>query len=113
MQIVDKFSPEVVNGIEGLQIEQFRFEQAKEILHDCVVQTVALATHALAYVIVGQQLLVEFVLVLPALIGVQDRICPRRQNGDRLFNHRGDHGKDWTIRDGVSHQIGRVQIEDR
>ena len=85
MKIIDKFSLEMVDRIKGLQVEQFRFEQAEEILHDCVVQTVALATHALADVVVNQQPLVVLVLVLPALIGVQDRFCPRGQNGDRLF----------------------------
>ena len=113
MKIVDEFSLEVVNGIEGLQIEQFRFEQAKEIFHNSIVQTVAFTAHALADVVISQQPLVELVLVLPTLIGVQDRFCPRGQNGNRLFYHGGDHGKDGAIRDGVSYQIGRVQIKNR
>ena len=80
MQIVDEFILEVVDGIEGMQIEQFRFEQAEEILHNSIVQTVALTTHALADVVAGQKPLVVLVLILPALIGVQDRFCPRGQN---------------------------------
>lgn len=51
--IVDELRLEVIDGIERLQVEQFRFEQAEEILNNSVVQTVALTAHTLADVVVG------------------------------------------------------------
>lgn len=58
----------MLNRMKILQIEQFAFEQAKEILDDGTVQTVAFSAHALNNTIVGQCLLMLFVLILPALI---------------------------------------------
>ena len=113
MEIVDKLSFEVLDGIDGLQIKQFGLKLTEEVLHDCVIQAVALAAHALADIVIGQQMLVVLLLVLPSMIGMHYGFCPRGKNGDGFLNHGGNHGEDGTVGDHVSHQIGRMKIENR
>ena len=48
IQIVDQLLLEVLHGLKILQIQQLTFEQSKEILNHSIVQTVALAAHALS-----------------------------------------------------------------
>ena len=68
VKIVDKFTLKVVHRLKFLQIKEFAFEQAKEILYHSIVQTVTLSTHALPDALVFEHGLVSFVLVLPALV---------------------------------------------
>ena len=42
VQIVQQFPLEVLHRFKFLQIQQFAFEQAKEIFHDSIIQAVAL-----------------------------------------------------------------------
>ena len=72
VQISDQFSLEVFHGFKILQIQQLTLDQPKEILNHGVVQTVALAAHALADALLPEHPLVLLALVLPALVGVQD-----------------------------------------
>ena len=51
----------------------------KEALHCGVVVAVSLAAHALGNMILRQYLAVLLVLVVPALVGVQDQIVLLRQ----------------------------------
>ena len=68
IQIVDQLLLEVLHGLKILQIQQLTFEQSKEILNHSIVQTVALAAHALSDSLVTEHPLVLLVLVLPALV---------------------------------------------
>ena len=68
VQIVDQFLFEMLHRLKILQIQQFAFEQSKEILDHSVIQAVALPTHALADALLPEHPLVLLVLVLPALI---------------------------------------------
>ena len=58
----------MLNRMKILQMKQFALEQGKEILNDGIVQTVTFSAHALNNTIVGQCLLILFMLILSALI---------------------------------------------
>ena len=68
IQVSNQFNFEVFQRIEFLQIQQLTLQQAKEVFHDSIIQTVTFAAHALPDAIVFQQLLVMFMLILSALI---------------------------------------------
>ena len=91
IQIVYQFLFEVCHRIEILKIEQFALQQAKEIFYYSIIQTVALSAHALNDTVIRQLLLIMLVLVLPALIGVQNWSCPRGQPARSLIDHIHDH----------------------
>ena len=91
IQIGDQFLLEVLHGLEFLKIEQFTLEQAEEVFDHGIIQTVALSAHTLNDAIVGEFLLVISVLVLPALIGVQNGGCPRGQPTRSTFDHIHNH----------------------
>ena len=74
IEIGDEFSLEVANRFKILKIEQFTLEMAKEILHDCVIQTVGLSAHALANTFLFEHSLVLLVLVVPTLIGMKNEL---------------------------------------
>lgn len=63
-QIINQFSHKVFHGIKFLQVEQFAFEQAKNDLHESIVQTVLFPAYALSDI-----LLLEHPLVL-ACVGI-------------------------------------------
>ena len=77
IQIGDEFLLEVFHGIEVLKIEQFTLQKSEEIFYHSIIQTIPLSAHTLDDTVIGQRLLVLLVLVLPALIGVQNGSCPR------------------------------------
>lgn len=56
--------------MEFLQVEQPAFEQAKENFCYSIIQAVAFAAHTLPDAFLAKHLLVLFVLVLPALVGI-------------------------------------------
>ena len=63
-----KFLLEVFHCVKRLQIQQLTFDKPEEIFYHSVVQTVSLATHALAAPLLSEHLLILLVLVLPALV---------------------------------------------
>ncbi len=75
IQIEYQFLLEVFHRIEILKIEQFALEQTKEVFDYGIIQTVALSAHALNDTVIRQLSLILFVLVLPALIRMQDGSC--------------------------------------
>ena len=77
IQIGYQFLFEVCHRIEILEIEQLALQQTEEIFYYGIIQTVTLSAHALNDTGIRQLLLVMLVLVLPALIGVQNGSCPR------------------------------------
>ena len=87
IQVGDEFLLEVFHRAEVLKIEQFTLQQSEEIFYHSIIQTVALPAHALNDTVIGQRLLVMLVLVLPALIGVQNGSCPRGQPAHGIIEH--------------------------
>ena len=72
VQIVQQFPLEVLHRSKFLQIQQFAFEQAKEIFHDSIIQTVAFSAHTLSNAFLTKQTLVLLMLILPTLVGMKD-----------------------------------------
>ena len=65
---------EVIHRLELLQIQKFTFKQTEEVFHDRIVRAVTLPAHALPYAFLTKHPPVLFVLVLPALVGMKNRI---------------------------------------
>ena len=100
------------HGAKLLQIQQLTFEQPEEIFYHSIVQTVSLAAHALANTFLPEHLLVLFVLVLPALVRMENQVCFGRDLCKRLVQHGGYHAEYRMIRYGVTDQIAASQIKD-
>ena len=91
IQVGDEFLLEMFHRVEVVKIEQFTLQQSEEIFYHSIIQTVALPAHALNDTVIGQRLLVMLVLVLSALIGVQNGSCPRGQPARSIIEHIHDH----------------------
>ena len=63
------------HGLKFLQVQQFALEQSKEIFYHSIVQTVSLAAHALPDAFLSEHPLILFMLVLPALIRMENEVC--------------------------------------
>ena len=91
IQIGNQFLFEVFHGIEILEIEQFALQQTEEVFDHSIIQAVTFPAHALDHSIIGQFLLVMLVLILPALIRMKNRCCPRGQLACGAIEHVHDH----------------------
>ena len=100
------------HGAKLLQIQQLTFEQPEEIFYHSIVQTVSLAAHALADALLAEHPLIPPVLILPALIRMENQVCSGRDLCKRLVQHGGYHAEYRTIRYGVTDQIAAAQIKD-
>ena len=112
IQICNEFQFEVFHGLKFLQVQQFALEQPEEVFYHRIVQTVSLAAHTLANTFLPEHLLVLFVLVLPALIGMENEVCSIRNFCKCLVQHGRHHAEHRTIRYGVTDQIAAAQIKD-
>ena len=63
------------HGAELLQIQQLTFEQPEEIFYHSIVQTVPFPAHALLDAFLSEHPLILFILVLPALIRMENEVC--------------------------------------
>ena len=113
VQIVDNLLFEVLHRMEFLQVEQLAFEQVKEIFCYSIIQAIAFAAHALPDAFLAKHLRVLFVLVLPALVGMQDQLTSIRDLFKNLFHHSRYHTQNRPFRDGIADQIPVVQIKGR
>ena len=91
IQVGEKFLLEVFHRIEVLKIEQFALQKPEEVFHHSIIQTVTFSAHTLNDTVIGQPSLILFMLVLPPLIRVQKRSCPRGQPTRGAINHIRDH----------------------
>ena len=85
------------HGLKFLQIQQFALEQSKKVFYHGIVQTVSLSAHALVGCLFAQHLLISLVLVLPALVRMENEVRTIRnllksrvQHGDDHAQHRTD-----------------------
>ena len=113
IQIFCQLLLEVIHGLKLLQIQQLAFKQTKEILNYGVIQTVTFSAHTLPDALLPQHLPVQFVLVLPALIGMKDQIRPIWNLCKSLGEHGCHRAQQGTIRNRITDQIAAVQIENR
>ena len=112
IQIGKKFLLEVLHGLERLQVKQFTLEQTKKVPHHGIVQTVAFATHALPDALTFEHALVLLVLVLPALVRVENQLRSVWYGFKSLVQHRSYHTQNGPLGDRIAHQIAVVQIQD-
>ena len=78
IQICNEFLLEVLHGTEFLQIQQFTFEQPEEVFYHRIVQTVSFPAHALPDALFAEHPLVLPVLVLPALVRIENILEKRK-----------------------------------
>ena len=78
IQICNKLLFEVLHGTEFLQIQQLTFEQPEEVFYYSIVQTVSFSAHALPDALFAEHPLVLPVLVLPALVRMENQVCSIR-----------------------------------
>lgn len=98
--------------IKFFQIEEFTLQQTEEILNHSIIKAIALAAHALANALRFQHLLVLLVLVLPALVGMEDEIGTARYGFKGVFQHLRHHGQHGTVIDCVADNVAAIQIEN-
>ena len=91
IQIVNQFLFEVCHRIEILEIEQLALQQTEEIFYYGIIQTVTLSAHALNDTVILQLLLLLLVLVMPALVRMQNRSCPGGQPARGVIDHVHNH----------------------
>ena len=108
VEVVNELLLEVLHGMEFLQIEQFTFEKAEEVFCHCVVQTVALPSHALPDALAFQHPLILLVLVLPSLVRVENQSCSIRNRLKGLGEHRRHQAQDRLLGEDVADQIAVV-----
>ena len=75
IQICNEFLLEVFHGLKFLQVQQFALEQPKEIFYHSIIQTISLSAHALPDAFLSEHPLILFMLVLPALIRMENEVC--------------------------------------
>ena len=78
----------MIDRFKLLQIQKLALKMTKEALHCSIVIAVTFAAHALRDAILCQHLAVLLMLVVPALVGVQDQIVLLRQYFQCLFQQR-------------------------
>ena len=113
VKIFDELLFEVFHRIKFLQIEQFTFEQAKEVFYYSIVQTITFPAHALPDTFLMKHPLLLFMLVLPALIGMKDQVGSIRYFLKGLFQHSRYHVQNGPVRERIADQIATVQVENR
>ena len=113
IQESSQFQLKMFRGLEFLQIQQLAFKQAKEMFYSRIVQAVAFAAHALPNTLLTKYTLVRFMLVLPALVRVEDQPRSIRYRLKSLVQHGSDHIRNRPAKDGITDQITAVQIQDR
>ena len=72
IQICNEFLLKVFHGLKFLQVQQFALERPKEIFYHSIVQTVPFPAHALLDAFLSEHPLILFMLVLPALVGLDE-----------------------------------------
>ena len=76
-----------LNAFKSLQVEKLGFQRTKETFHCGIVQTVPFARHALFNPELGQFMAVLGVLVMPALVRVDDQLWLALQTLESLIQH--------------------------
>ena len=86
--------------------------EESQIFYHSIVQAVSFSTHALPDTFLTKHPLILLVLILPALVRMENRVCSGRDLCKRLVQHGGYHAEYRTIRYGVTDQIAAAQIKD-
>ena len=81
------------HGSKFLQIQQLALEQPKEIFYHGIVQTVSLAAHALPDALLPQHPLILLMLILPALVRMENEVRAIRDLFKCLVQHGRHHAQ--------------------
>lgn len=76
---------------------ELRLENTKEVFNDAVVITVTLSGHALPDTFVLEHPLIDFHLILPALIRMKDQLTIVRDLLKCILEHFGDLMEIWSL----------------
>ena len=87
----------MLHRFELLQIQQLAFEHSKEVFDHSIVKTISFAAHALSDALPAKHLLILLVLVLPALVGMENEIRGIRNLFKRLVQHGCYHAQHRTL----------------
>ena len=82
------------------------------IIYHGIVQTVAFPAHALPDAFLSEHPLILFMLVLPALVRMENEVCSVWNFCKCLVQHGCHHAEHRAIRYGIADQIAAVQIEN-
>ena len=117
VKIFDELLFEVFHRIKFLQIEQFAFEQTKEVFYHSIVQTITFPAHALPHAFLTKHPLVLFMLVLPALVRMKDQTGSIRYFSKSLVQHGCYHAQNRPVRDRIADRSllcrSRMGVEHR
>ena len=108
----NEFLLEVFHRLEFLQIEQFTFEQTEEVFYHSIVQAVPFSSHALTDTLFLEHPLILLVLVLPALVRMENQIGSVRYLFKSLVQHGRDRAQNRPVRDRITNQVAAVQIKN-
>ena len=103
---------ELGKRIKILQIQQFRFQNIKEVFHDRIVQTVELAVHALLDFFFSAIFDNACVCNASPDRNAESNLC-RPYLLKRLFQHFCYHTANQSVMSRVRYDIPAVQIQDR
>ncbi|RMR20670.1 hypothetical protein ALP89_200108 [Pseudomonas syringae pv. persicae] len=103
----------LIQIVKFVQVEKFRFQRAKKTLNSRVVVAVTLARHAGCDRILIEQSLVNRHPILPALVGMQNRLFMRSKPLKCSFKHFVDHGVQRAPGNRIGNDFAAVQIHDR
>ena len=97
IQIFNELLFEVIHRLELLQIQKFTFKQAKEVFYYSIVQTVTFPAHALPDAFLLEHLLILLVLVLPALVRMENQVGSIRYFLKSLVQHGRNHAQNRSV----------------
>ena len=112
IEIFNKFLFEVIHRLELLQIQKFTFKQAEEVFYYSIVQTVTFSAHALLDAFLLEHLLILFVLVLPALVRMENQAGSVWNFCESPVKHGCYHAQNRSVRNRITDQIAAVQIKN-
>ncbi len=84
----------------------------KKFFHDAVIITIPLSGHALPYAFIPEHLLVDFHLILPALIRMQDQFAIVRDFTEGILQHCSDLVEVWTLGQGITDDLTIEEVHD-
>lgn len=112
MDVVCQLVLKILGGREGLVVEEFGLEQAKEGLDHTVVIAIAFSGHTLLDAFIFEHLPIRFHPIMPTLVRVEQQ---RRMVGDLmecLLQHVRHQAKVRGLGEGITNDLSVEQVQD-
>ena len=106
---------QMVQGLEGelLVVIHFCLHSTEEVFRRRIVQTVSFTAHALRHAMLAQELLIIQHLVLPALVGVEDRAAQMISVGaNQAVQHTFDLVEAGTLGQIIGQDLTGMKVND-